>query len=331
MIPFFQGAAGGAPVASQVFAATIYSGNSGVQTVTTGINTSTPGGLVWVKTRVTASVLQNHILQDTIRGSTRQLRSNTTGAETTDSLAFSFGSTGFSINTSNSSVNETGAEYVAWSFARAARFFDVVTWTGTGVAQNIAHSLGMTPGMIIVKRRDTTGAWPVYHRANTGAPETDYLLLNTTDATADLDTYWNDTTPTASVFTVGTNADVNASGGTYVAYLFAHDTAGDGIVQCGSYTGNGSAAGPTVTLGWRPQFVMIKRAVGGTGNWAMFDATRGINNPGNDDKLLQANSIGDESTANAITRSLTGFQIVDTVSDYNTNGDTYIYLAIREA
>jgi len=336
MIPFFQGAASGAPVASQVFAATLWTGNGGVQTVTTGINLSAGGGLAWLKNRDlgSGSADAHNVLYDTVRGAgVGCLCSNLTDAESlfndnadTGELS-SFGTTGLNLSRSRN-----GERFVAWSFARAARFFDVVTYTGTGANRTVSHSLGTTPGMIIVKRRDTTGAWPVYHRANTGAPETDYLVLNTTAATADLDTYWNDTAPTSSVFTVGTNADVNASGGTYVAYLFAHDTAGDGIVQCGSYTGNGSATGPTVTLGWNPQFVMIKRTDGST-NWVMFDTARGIV-AGNDPTLVPNSYFAEdavEAAGDYLDLTGTGFQLASTSSTVNANTGTYAYLAIRSA
>jgi hypothetical protein len=121
----------------------------------------------------------------------------------------------------------------------------VVTYTGTGVNRTVSHNLGSVPGCIIVKRTDTTGDWQVYHRANTANPETDYLVLNSTAATADSNTRWNDTAPTDAVFSLGTEATVNASGGTYVAYLFAHDAGGFGddgeqnVISCGSLYWNG--------------------------------------------------------------------------------------------
>jgi len=331
MIPFFQGAASGAPVASQVFAATLYTGNGSTQTVTTGINTSTPGGLVWGKNRDANS---DHYLADTVRGAGQYLESNSTVAATTSATSVTaFGSTGFSIGNSGAYINNNAVRYVAWSFARAARFFDVVTWTGNGTARTIAHSLGTTPGMIIVKRLDISGNWAVYHRGNTGTPKDNALFLNLQAATADNNTYWNDTAPTSSEFTLGDNTAVNASGGTYVAYLFAHDTASDGIVQCGSYTGNGSASGPTVTLGWNPQWVLIKNTTSGATNWVIFDTARGI--VAGNDPTLCPNSIAAEdgvlSAADYIDLTGTGFQIASSNSDLNTNASSYVYTAIRGA
>ena len=326
MIPFFQGAAGGAPVASQLFATTLYTGNGSSRSIVNGLNLSGVGGLVWQKARASDGG-NGHSLFDTQRGGGFRLSSDSTSDEGSG-YATTFNSDGFSFN--NTENNTNLITYVAWSFARAARFFDVVTYTGTGSARTISHNLGATPGMIIIKRRDTTGAWPVYHRANTGAPETDYLVLNTTAATADLNTYWNDTAPTASEFTVGTNNDVNASGGTYVAYLFAHDTASDGIVQCGSYTGTGTS-GNTVTLGWQPQWVLFKRAVqpSGADPWIILDATRVVNNSLCPNTSSAEN--GDVGVTGSVTFTSTGFTLNDNNRALNNNTDTYVYLAIRSA
>jgi hypothetical protein len=181
--------------------------------------------------------------------------------------------------------------------------------------------------MIIVKCTSTGGDFAVYHRSNTGAPETDYLRLNTAGATADDATFWNDTAPTDSVFTVGTNAAVNTNTATYVAYLFAHDTSDDGVIQCGSYTGNGSASGPTVTLGWEPQFILLKQSTG-SGNWYIVDNARGFTT--SDDKPLRPNlSDAEMGVQGTFQATATGFTINQSFTAYNASGQTYIYMAIR--
>jgi hypothetical protein len=323
MIPFFQGAAGGAPVASQVFATTLYTGdNTASRAITSGINTSTPGGLVWIKERGAG---RNHYLHDTFRGEA-YLISNATSAEATDVSSWvSFGTTGFSIG-NGGNLNLNLSTYVAWSFARAARFFDVVTYTGNGNAtQTVSHSLGTAPGVVICKARSTTSNWIVYHRslgfgANVG------LLLNTTDAaTADSAL----SAATSTTFTTFSSA-VNQNGATYVAYLFAHDTAGDGIVQCGSYTGTG-AANLAVVLPWKPQWLLIKRT-DSTGNWYIWDAARS----GSDawDDTIRADLPDTENTNNSfflINVSASGLDIDGTSSDINASGGAYIYCAIRGA
>jgi len=261
---------GGVPVIpnyiEEVFSTWLYTGNGSTQTITNGIDLSTKGGLVWIKIRGTS--VQDHALYDTARTARYKLRSNSasgqsdTGTGTNKDFA-SFNSNGFSLGTPfySDDVNGTSYPYVSWTFREQPKFFDVVTYTGTGSNRTISHSLGSVPACIMVKRTDTTGAWQVYHRS---LANTEYLVLNTTAAKATGATRWNSTTPTSSVFSLGTDATVNASGGTYVAYIFAHDAGGfgltgtDNVISCGSYTGNGSATGPSITLGYEPQWVLVK-------------------------------------------------------------------------
>jgi hypothetical protein len=319
-------AAGGLDIAD-AFSTNIFAGNGGLQTITSGIDLSGEGGLVWAKIRTQADA---HFFFDTERGTDLTVSSDSSSAAQNNAGAnFAFSSTGHSINNNYGSMNFSGRNYVHWTFRKAPKFFDVVTYTGTGSATTVAHGLGGTVGSIIIKRTDTTSNWAVYHRSNTAAPETDYLSINLTNATADDATYWNDTAPTDSVFTVGTNAAVNASGGTYVAYLFAHDTDDDGVVQCGSYTGNGSATGPVITLGWEPQWLLIKQTDGG-GNWLIYDNQRSPSNP-MDDVLLPNDPLAEYTQSSyGLDFTATGFQLKGITSDTNTNGGTYIYMAIRK-
>jgi hypothetical protein len=317
-----------------VFSTYLYTGNGSTQTITNGIDLAGEGGLVWFKHR---TVGYNHALFDTARGATKRLVSNSTGAEDTQSTSLTaFDSTGFTLGADSGGVgvNISSESHASWTFRKAAKFFDVVTYTGDGANRTVAHNLDSVPGCIIVKRTDTTSAWQVYHRANTAAPETDYLVLNTTAATADSDTRWNDTLPTSTVFSLGTEATVNASGGTYVAYLFAHDAGGfgdagtDNVVSCGSYTGNGSTSGPTVTLGWEPQWVLVKRATGGTGSWFLVDNMREFTVSGSNGVLLTESS-NQEFTGTYFAPIATGFKIVSDSPQVNSNSATYIYIAIR--
>ena len=228
--------------------------------------------LVWIKSRSAAT---DHALYDSTRGVQNQLESNTTTDETTEATGLTaFGSDGFTVG-ALAQVNTSSATYVGWCWREGVTpGFDVVTYTGTGVARTISHNLGTVPKLIIVKARSTASTdqgWPVYHASNTAAPETDYLLLNSTAATADLDTVWNDTAPTTTVFSVGTNALVNALNDTYVAYLFAEV---EGFSKIGSYTGNGSADGVFVWTGHRPRFLMLKAASAAGTFWVALDSAR---------------------------------------------------------
>ena len=307
-----------------VFSAYTYTGNGSTQTITNGIDLAGKGGMVWMKHR--ASV-QNHQLSDTVNGMTftsaKFLRSNLDSAianngadfQRADSNGFTWG-----VNANDIGFNLSGGSYISWTFRKAPKFFDVVTYTGNGANRTIAHSLGSVPGMIMVKRTDVAGSWMVYHNS---IANTENLVLNTTAAKVTNATAWNSTTATASVFSLGTHADVNTNAGTYVAYLFAHDTAADGIIQCGSFTTDGSG-NATVNLGWEPQYLMYKPAI--AGNWFIADTIRGwINNgAGDGDALLMPNLSNAESTPNQGNPTSTGISFIGIGAN-----QTYIYLAIR--
>jgi len=306
---------------SNVFSTSLYTGTGAAQTITNGINLSGSGGLVWVKNRSGGS---SQRLYDTTRGADNSIFSNLTNAQTTlaDSLT-AFNANGFTAGSTNAAI---GNNYVSWTFRETPDFFDVVTYTGTGVNRNITHNLGVAPGAILVKRTDTAADWQVYHRSNAN---TQYQVLNSTAAVATGATRWNSTTPTSTEFTVGTDTTVNASGGTYVAYLFANNITSTGIIDCGSYTGNGLLVGPVINLGWEPQWLMIKNA-SGVGNWQILDSARGMPVSAAD-ATLQANLSNAESSADYVSPTATGFQVVSISSEVNTILSTYIYIAIRKA
>jgi hypothetical protein len=309
-----------------VFSTYLYTGNASSQTIANNIDVSTKGGLVWIKNRSTTA---SHYLFDTARGSDYTLNTNSTSSQGSGWSASGFFNPGFLTNGfgigSDSTLNGSGSTYASWTFREQPKFFDVVTWTGNATNRTIAHSLGSVPGSIMVKRTDTTAAWAVYHRS---LANTQYLVLNTTAAAATGATWWNSTTPTSAVFSLGTDASVNASGGTYVAYIFAHDAGGfgltgtDNVISCGSFTG--SASGTTVNLGWEPQWVLIKRSSGNTDNWRIYDNMRGMT-ASNGGQLLYADTSGSETTNSRISVNATGFGFVDDAAYGN------IYIAIRRA
>jgi len=312
-------ASSGTLYVDDVFSVYLYTGNGSTQTITNGIDLAGKGGMVWIKSRSAAT---NNNLQDTVRGASKAIVSNSNAAQATvASSVTSFSSTGFNIGT-NSDYNTSSETYVSWTFREAAKFFDVVTYTGTGSARTIAHSLGVAPGMIIVKCTSTNSTnWQVYSNGLTSAAYS--IQLNLTIAQASAPTVWNSTAPTSSVFSVGTDATVNASGGTYVAYLYAHDTSSTGCIQCGSYATNSSYVGPQVTLGWEPQYILVKKA-NGNGPWSVIDTMRGWVTDGNV-VILNPNSSSDESTTTQFKINATGFQ---DNGAFSLNA-TMIYMAIR--
>jgi hypothetical protein len=260
-----------------VFSTFLYTGNGSTQTITNGIDLAGEGGLVWFKARDSA---QSNIVFDTERGANKSLLPESSYFEQTETNALmSFNSDGFTAG-GYSNTNASSITYASWTFRKAPRFFDVVTWTGDSVAgRTISHDLGVEPGCIIVKRLNGADNWTVYHRGiDASAPENYIIYLNTTEAREDQD-LWADTAPTDAVFSVGDNIKVNGSGSTYVAYLFAHDPLGpsgdgsDGLIACGSYTIPGAPI--NVSLGWEPQWVLIKRT-DSAASWYIMDTMRGF-------------------------------------------------------
>jgi hypothetical protein len=324
-------AAGDANYIEDVFSTYLYTGNSSTQTITNGIDLAGKGGLTIGKIRnLAGGPFQWY---DTARGATKVLESSSTAAETTvaDGVT-AFNSNGITIG-ANSNINFNTYNFVNWTFRKQPKFFDVVTYTGDGSNRTIAHSLSSVPGCIIVKRTDTTGDWQVYHRS---FGTNDVIKLNSTDAAGTSLAMWNNTAPTSTVFSVGTPFAVNQSGGTYVAYLFAHNAGGfglsgsDNVVSCGSWTGTGSTPGPVVTLGYEPQWVIWKRSDSGTEEWHIRDVMRGMPVTASGKDLYANSSSAEGSTTNeGLIPTATGFQVIGTNSNANTNGGTYIYIAIR--
>ena len=313
-----------------VFSTYLYTGTGASQSIVNGIDLSTKGGLVWLKPR-SSTTYQDHLLFDTARGASHFLFSNSTMAElVVGGVLTAFNANGFDLG-SSVRVNASGVSNVAWTFRKQPKFFDVVTYTGTGSNTTVAHNLGSVPGCIIVKRTDTAGDWQVYHNSLTSAAYS--IQLDLTNAQASTPTVWNSTAPTSTVFSVGTNADVNASGGTYVAYIYAHNAGGfgltgtDNVISCGSYTGTG-AAGNFVSLGWEPQYVMIKDA-SSTYGWYIQDVMRGMSNTGEEFLFANTSGAATNSPANYITPNATGFTVNSGASGLNASGDSYIYIAIR--
>ena len=325
------------PDVTDVFSTYLYDGTGSAQTITNGIDLAGEGGLVWIKDR---STTEQHVLTNTERGATKFVKSNSNGDEQTNAQALtSFNSNGFSIG-NYADVNQNTDDFASWTFRKAPKFFDVVTWTGDGVAgRTVSHNLGAVPGAIFIKRTDTSRDWMVYHRGlNGGVDKGHYtIILNSANAQVNSPKF-NDTEPTDSLFSLNDSSTVNASGGTYVAYIFAHNnndggfgpTGDQDIIKCGSYTGNGSNDGLEIDLGFEPQWVLVKGASSGAAyDWFIWDNIRGmdVNRSG---PWLRANLSNAEgsNTGLAVGVTSTGF---NAGNDANTNGsgETYIYMAIR--
>ena len=319
---------------TSVYQANTYTGNATANTTVAG-NFGFPVDLLSLSNRsadATNWATYGHYMIDRLRGQDKTSGTANSNAESAGWSTYNafdvqnsigWGLYGASSNTGY--MNYSGGTYVARGFRRAPSFFDEVCYTGNDTIRTLNHNLTVAPELIIVKGRNTTPAntngWTVY-----AAPlgNTKYLYLNQTNASATFTGYWNDTTPTASVFTLGTgNAeDTNATGKTYVAYLFATCA---GVSKVGSYTGNGTTQ--TINCGFTggARFVLIKRT-NDTGDWRVWDTARGM--VAGTDPNLFLNTTDAEANVNAVYTTTGGFQIVATGTGINASGSTYLFLAI---
>ena len=310
------------------FQAKIYTGNgtaigSGGLALTFDGDTDMSPDMVWIKGR---STTYSHQLYDTVRGVTKRVLPDLSTAEETDTEALTaFGSDGFTLG-SNAGVNTSSGTHVAWCWNESATAgFDIVGYTGTGSAKTESHSLSAIPHLMMVKNRDNDPVenWCVYHQYNTSAPQTDLLILNTTASTEDASNRWNDTAPTSSVFTVGTNNEVNKDGDAIIAYLW---TEKQGFSKFGSYEGNGVANGTFVNTGFRPALVITK-SFDSTSSWHIFDNKREGYNVDNDPLVAEVTDA--EATTDMIDILSNGFKC-RIATDPNV-AESYVYMAFAEA
>ena len=323
------------------FNTVLYTGNGTSQSIT-GVGFSPD--LVWLKYR---SAIGNNELYDTIRGAGNLLVSNQTSAETTNLTKLSsIDSDGFSVG-SALSTNTNGGTYVAWCWdagsstvsntdgtitssvrANPATGFSVVT--GTTLASgtlSYGHGLGVSPAVVIYKSRTTSGQnWWVWHKDLPNASTGRGILLNSTNGEAN-GAYFGTPAVSSTVVTVAAAALNNDN---FVSYCFAEVA---GYSKFGSYTGNGSTSGPTVTTGFRPAFVMIKRT-DSSASWYIQDNTRDPNNNNNDvvlcPNLTNADIYWSTASLNGIKFTDTGFQLLNSYADVNASGGTYIYMAFAD-
>lgn len=302
-----------------VFSSYLYTGNGSTQTITNGIDLAGKGGMVWTKAR---SAAYPGLVTDTSRGLGYYLSTNETSSQSLVANGVTSASnSGYSLG-SNTAWNGTGTTFASWTFRKAPKFFDVVTYTGNGANRNIAHSLGVAPGCIIIKETSSVlnYDWQVYHR---GMGASGSMQLNKTNADGGSGFFlWNNTAPTETSFTLGSSSNVNHSGATYVAYLYAHDATADGVIQCGSFTTGATYTPVTVDLGWEPQFVLLKTA-STTGSWGLCDNMRGMPVGGNTSGLY-ANTSEAEQSISGPSPTATGFTF-----NFGALNATYIYVAIR--
>jgi len=326
---------------------TLYTGNGSTQSIT-GVGFQSD--MLWIKCR---TALENHCLSDSVRGDSGEtsgyweLRPDTTQASASGSynaLVTAIGADGFSVGI-NDVVNTNTKLYIGWNWLmgtttgidttgstitptgysfNATAGQSIIEYTGNNTSGALVpHGLGAVPGMIIIKNLDQTEAWMMYHGANTAAPETDYLVLNTTAATADAADVWNDTAPTSVNFSLGDNFAVNA-GDSYIAYCFT-DIAG--YSKFGTYIGNGATNGSFVFTGFRPQYLLIKQT-NTTRDWNLFDNARNVYNVIGEQIEVNSTSAGD--SYDSVDFVSNGFKFRTTSAGKNGDAGTYIYAAFGQ-
>ena len=314
-----------------------YTGTNTSTAYNNGLNMSTNGGLVWLKLR--SGGTGDHGLFDSVRGTTKRIRSNTTNAEDTLSGVTSFDSTGFTLGTA---YNDTPYTFMSWSWiaggtgvsntsgtitstvsANTTSGFSVVSYTGTGANATVGHGLGVAPDMIICKSRTQAQNWATYHSSlgNTKA-----IFLDGTGAATTSSSYWNNTSPTSTVFTVGNSGDVNYNAGTQISYCFSSVK---GYSKFSSYTGNGSTDGTFVYTGFKPAYLLIKRS-DSVSQWRVWDNKRNTYNV-TDTVLLPNDSGADVTNSSQYVDLLSnGFKWRASYVDTNASGGTFIYAAFAE-
>jgi hypothetical protein len=245
------------------------------------------------------------------------MKTNSTDAETTGfNITRAWDNTGYQIP-----QYLGGATTVYFNFGRAPGFFDEVCYTGTGANTTQTHNLAAVPELIIVKPRNAVNDWSVYASSIGNGSA---IFLNQDIASFANGTFWNSTTPTASVFSLGTQNRVNTSADLYVAYLFATVA---GVSKVGSYTGTGTTQQINCGFTAGSRFVMIKRT-NATGDWYVWDSARGIV-AGNDPYLLLNSTAAEVTGTDYVDTYSAGFEISSTApAAINANGGTFIFLAI---
>ena len=298
----------------------LYQGNGSTQTLTgIGFNAD----LIWLKNRTDSST--SHVLTDSVRTNAKYLKSNAVDSEGTYTFVSNRGSDGYDV-ASHSWSGASSKDYVSWNWLKSATSgVDIVSYTGNSSARTISHNCGAIPKIMFIKKTSASDNWSVYHQA-IGA--SNYLILNSTSASSASSTMWNNTAPTASVFSLGNKGEVNANGETFIAYLFAENASK--LFKIGSYVGNGSSNGKFIYTGGNVVWVMIKNTEG-TDNWNIYDNKRlGYNT---NYSFLSPNLQNAEntttSTANLELLS-SGFKIKSSTGHLNTSGDKYIYMVIQQ-
>ena len=307
--------------------------------------------LIWNKNRESANY--DHHIVDSVRGITKMLRVSTNIPEfTATDVVTAIGSDGFTVGNDDNGYFSSGTDtQVSWCWKAGTSFsndasatgvgsidssgsittdagISIIKYTGagTGTTTTIAHGLGAVPEMYVVKSLDSTGNWQVYHHKMSSDPKTDYIQFDNDAAPADY-TFWGDTAPTSTVFTVKDGNDVNESGEEYFAWIFK---AIKGYSRFGKYKGNGNNDGTFAYTGFRPAWIMIKN-VSQSQNWYIYDIKRSPFNPADDHIYADLDNAEVTGASFVIDILSNGFKMRNSNDGWNGNGEDYIYMAFAES
>jgi hypothetical protein len=333
---------------SAYFQIALYTGNDSSNAITNDGNSDLQPDWLWTKNRSSSA---DHKIFDSTRGVTKFLESNTNDAEGTQAnLLSSFNSDGFTLG-AGGETNSSSTNYVAWQWkanggsrttftesgnnpagghqANTTAGFSIVDYTGTGSAGTVSHGLGAVPHLIIVKRRNSSDSWRVYHKdlgLNGSYPN--FLQLDLQDANESGDSGNFTATPSSTVFSIGNYSVLNTDGSTYIAYAF---TEKQGYSKFGSYTGNGNADGPFVYTGFKPAWFLVKSTNQSNQQWYVFDNKRDTINPVTRQLQPNLNDAENNVTNSPLDFLSNGIKIRNTSGHDNTNNGGYIYMAFAES
>ena len=326
---------------SAYFQTALYNGSSSSVTVTNDGNSDLKPDWLWFKKR---SASGDNNAFDTSRGLTERLFPNLTSQVDTGSNGITSLTDGFTSGTFYGDVNGAGQTFVTWQWKAnggttssnssgditstnqisTTSGFGILTYTGFGEAvKTLGHNLGSVPDMMIFKSRSSSGGWFVYHK-DLGNGK--YINLHSSDAATTDSNFLNNTTPTSSLITLGTSSAANNASVTFVCYLFKSI---QGYSKFGSYTGNGNADGPFVYTGFKPAWLLIKET-SGTEDWRLYDSKRSPLNVMNIQLFPNSDSAEATSSSYDLDFLSNGFKLKSSHGGYNTNDDTYIFMAFAE-
>ena len=324
-----------APIPNQSFETVTYTGNGSTQSIS-----SLPfsPSFVWIK-RIDATA--SHFLTFEKIDTGKQWSTNSCAGRTFNTnMITSFDSNGFTLG-NNANVNTNGGSFVAWCFpinggvsvtntdgskttsveVNNVSKISLITCSGDAISGSTrGHGLGVAPEFLFTRDQNNANCWYIWHKDLGPVSGNNYLQFSSSSQSSDT-SIWNGTVPDDEVITVGNNANVNGSGRAFVTFAMASV---DGFSKVSSYTGNGSANGPVINTGFQPAFIMVKGSTISS-QWSIIDNKRDTTNPAS--HKLYANLSNAEATANSLNFLSNGFEIITTDGGFNSNGDTYIYIA----